>query len=57
MLRPSLTSLPPAARRASCLAEGGDGADGWEDERREKKAFGKIKKSGERPGFPPSVGK
>lgn len=35
-------SHPPAACRASCLGEGGDGADGWEDERKDKKAFGKI---------------
>lgn len=38
-----LTSYPPAACRASCLCEGGDGADGWEDERKDKKAFRKIK--------------
>lgn len=38
-----VTSYPAAAVRASCLAAaGGDGADGWEDERRDKKAFGKI---------------
>lgn len=31
-------SHPPAGRRASCLVEGGDGAaDGWEDDRNDKK--------------------
>ena len=41
-----MTSYPPAACRASCLAEGGDGADGWEDERRDKEAFGKRRECG-----------
>lgn len=30
-----------AALFASCLAEGGDGADGWEDELNVKKALAK----------------
>lgn len=31
-------SHPPAGRRASCFVEGGDGAaDGWEDDRNDKK--------------------
>ncbi len=38
-----LTSYPPSAPPffASCLAEGGDCADGWEDELNVKKALGK----------------
>lgn len=52
-----MTSLPPAARSASCLAEGGDGADGWVDAKSDKKALGKTRESGERPWFTPSVGR
>lgn len=42
-----VTSHPPAACRASCPCEGGDGAaDGWEDKRKAKKASGKIREWG-----------
>lgn len=41
-----LAPHPPAACRASCPGEGGDGADGWEDERKDKKASGKIREWG-----------
>ena len=43
----TFTSHPPAARVASCLAEGGDGVDGWTDERKEDgQALERTKKVG-----------
>lgn len=42
----TLTSYPLAACCASCLAERGDGADGWEDERSDKKALGRDQREG-----------
>lgn len=51
---PTQASHPPAGRRASCLVEGGDGAaDGWEDDRNDKKeSLWEDKRSrGTGPGF------
>lgn len=52
---PSLRSYPV---EALCFLPGGgrDGADGWEGELNDKKAWEKDRKEGKRPGVPPSVG-